>query len=321
MTLTSLTKVAIAKEGSFGGTSSVHNLIPVQPPSFSTTYEGIKDEGLRGVAAKDFGMFQGSGEGELSLEGLFHPDVCGYLLFGIMGSVSVNGSVSTFSLGAEPPSFKITDETKPGTPGATAEANVPQYTGCLMNNLTMKFNAGEGAMSYTAGFKSKPAGTVAALGTAIIGTPTTPLLGWMGSVDVGGAAFVKLIDAEINISREVVLGHAAVNSKSPSFGYVGPMEVTIKATVELQAMTDWTRNIDASDTPIVLTLSNAGAGTALRKVVLTAPNASFLEGPVEADRGAANMRATWNMRPYYTAAQAGSAPIIIALTSDATTWN
>ena len=300
MSIVALSRVAFNKESSWGSPGSTWQLIPVNPPTFTTTFENILDQGLRGIAVKDFGAFQGAGASEASLEGLFHPEHIGYMIAAIMGSPATSGTVTPyvhifdFNTNAIVPSLAFEDFPAIGSAGVAPLGSAYQYTGMLCNQLAIKFNAGEGAVGWNATFVGRQ-GTVAPKATvATAGTAAPPFIGWEGSVNVGSNVYQKLIDYEITFAREVAVEHAARASQQPAFGYVGPLEVTLKATVDFSHEEDFAlyRNNTQQAMKAMFT---KGA----KYMFIDCPKTSWLEGPVELDRGGAHIKAAWSMRALY----------------------
>lgn len=327
-----LTKIAINKELSWGvpGTATTaYNLLPVQQPSVTDTYESIVDNGLRGVAAKDFGVYQGCGNSEVGLEGLWYPEELGYLCYGILGSVTsgtVNPYVHVFEIGDQCPTFTIVDFPKIGTPGSTAEKWAYQYKGMLVSNLTIKFNSGEGAVSWTSSLTGQNAGTVDGTAITVVGTPSPPLLGWYGSVALGTygtaeSAYERLIEGEISISREVLLQHVASNTQQPAFGYHGPVEVTMTATSEFYTVDDYLKYMNNTQQSIRVTLGR-GSGTTQKTLEILLPSIAYMDKPMEFDRGGLNVKLGWGVRAFYDLSQpAGSGHVCqLTLTNSKTSY-
>mgnify|MGYP001558679934 FL=1 len=300
MSIVALNRIAFNKESSWGNPGATWQLIPVNPPTFTTTFENILDQGLRGVAVKDFGAFQGAGASEASLEGIFHPEHVGYMISAIMGSPTSSGTATPyihtfdFNSNAIVPSLAFEDYPAIGSPGVAPLGSAYQYTGLLCNNLTIKFNAGEGAVSWTASFMGKQ-GTVAPKVTVTTaGTAAPPFLGWEGSVLVDTITYQKLSDYEITFAREVAVEHAARASQQPAFGYVGPLEVTLKATVDFSHEEDFARYRNNSQGTVKVMFTKGA-----KYMFIDCPKTSFLEAPVELDRGGVSVKAAWSMRALY----------------------
>lgn len=311
MTISAKTRISISKESSWGNPGT-WRLFPVNPPSMAQNYEQIIDNGLRGVSAKDFGVYRGAGATEATLEGICYPEEIGYLLFGVLGSASSSGGTHTFTLGENPPSFAIEDYPQVQAPGAGAEPQSYVYKGCLLSSLGITFNAGEGAVAFTSAFVGKGSGTQTAE-TGVVGTPGTPFLGWQGSVDISDkdgspAAFAQVISAEWTFARETVLQHTLNNTIEPSFGYSGPLEVTCVASIKWHADADISRYRDDTHMHVRMILTSGS-----KSLLIDAPDC-FFNAPPEIDRGDVDAKANWDLRALYVAGSA--TPVTITLVND-----
>jgi hypothetical protein len=301
MSLTSLSKIGLYKEPTWGSPGSICNLFPVNPPSLSFNWEQILDTGLRGINAKDFSVATGIGTSEIGLEGLCYPEEIGYLFHGILGGSALGspGTSSpytwTFSPADQQPSFSILDYPKIGTPGSTTEKYGLRYSGCLMSSLGIKFNAGEGAIGWTAAMQGKAFGTVDATSISFIGTPNAPLPGWIGSVAVGTygseAAYDRLIEGEFTFAREVVLLATAQKTQTVSFGYSGPLELTFKATVACHSISDILKYTNNTQEAWKINFSQG-----INVLQIYMPKVSYLDSPMEIDRGGVDVKLGMSMR-------------------------
>lgn len=315
MTVAANTKIGIAKESQWGQAPAAFELLPVDPtPKLDTNYEKILDQGLRGSPAMDWGVYQGVGLSEVGLSGIFHPEEIGFFLYGIFGGYSYAGGTPgthTFALNAgtvTPPSFTVQDYPVVGTPGAVPENICYQYRGCLVSSFTLKFAAGEGAVTWDVTMNGK-AGTPVAP-SAVTGDPGAPFLGWMGSVDLGGATFAKLIDCEFTFARTIVLEHCLQNTRDPAFGFADRLEVTARASAKFMADADYGRYREFTQTPFVVTLSK-GSGATLKTLTVTCTSMSFADAPTEIDRSGTDVKLNMSMRAVSNATDAGPCKVVL----------
>lgn len=317
MSIRSRTKIGIARETTWGTAGTTWDLLAVQPPTVTTTYEQVLDQGLRGIAAKDFSAQQGVGNSEVSLEGLWHPEEIGHAVFGILGALTTTGTaapvVHQFDLGTAPPSYTIEDQPALQAPGAAESTAAYQYKGMYINSLAIKFSAAEGAVGWTASLRGIPAGKVTA-STLGSGTLNPPLLGWeAATVTVFGVtSYGKLIDAEINLAREVVMEHAAANTRNPAFGYSSELEVTGKLTIALHGTLepDWYLGTPNTSGTIHIGFER-GSGATLKRLAILIPDATPLESAPSWDRGAINSKMGISFRGIYNASISGVARITL----------
>jgi len=304
MTVSYLTKVGIARESSWGSSTPPTALLPVDPPTFTVNYDQILDQSLRGLPVMDYAAYQGVGRVEASMEGNFYPEELGYLLYSIMGSC-VSGTAApyehTFTVGAHPPALSIQDEN---------DIETYRYTGCLVSELTLTYNAAEGLLRWSASLVGKekednPSGSIPAE------TTTAPFRGWQVSAAVGAAdPFGKIIEGEITLSREITLHFVDGSLQTPGTAFAGPLEVTGRATVYFDSAALYDRYLNKDQELFQLTWSY-GAGTAQKALVFTAHNMDFGEGPAEIDRSGASLTLAYSMRGLYNTDDEGNCKIVL----------
>jgi len=304
MTVSYLTKVGIAKESSWGSSTPPTKLLPVDPPTFTVDYEQILDQSLRGLPVRDYAAYQGVGRVEVSMEGNFYPEELGYLLYSAMGSCTSGTAAPyehTFTVGAHPPALSIQDEN---------DIETHRYTGCLVSELTLTFNAAEGLLRWSSTLvgKSKedsPSGSIPAEATG------APFRGWQVSAAVGAAdPFGKIIEGEITLSREITLHFVDGSLQTPGTAFAGPLEVTGRATVYFDSAALYNRYLNKDQELFQLTWTY-GSGTAERTLVFAAHNMDFGEGPVEIDRSGASLTLAYSMRGLYNATDAGNCKFVL----------
>lgn len=332
MSIPALSKVFFCRELSWGGTpaAAVWYLLPVPSISMTTTYEAILDNALRGVAAKDFDQYQGPASTEISVEGHFYPDRVPYFMAAITGGEDAWGTPAAgtpgshiFKLGNTTRSFCFEKVVSLGTPGTTVGSARYRYFGGLVNSFTFRFSSAEGVAGWSASLNAKKelinSGSAPSDSTTL---DSPPLLGWTGLAYIKAAdtaigsmfttPYAQLIDAELTLTREVVLQHTADGSQDPGFGHIGLLEVTLRMTVEIFADAGadveeqgWYRGASGIFTKkaIALEVTNNQSGTAKRMVQLILPNA-VLESPPDLDFGAANLKASLSWRGLYSSAAA-----------------
>jgi hypothetical protein len=299
MTVSYLTKVGLARETTWGSSTAPVALLPVDPPTFTPAFDQVLDQSLRGLPALDYAAYQGVGRVEASMEGNFYPEELGYLLFSAMGSCVSSGTAvpytHTFSLGSHPPGLSIQDE--------NGIQNY-RYTGCMVSELTLTFNSSEGMLRWSSSLVGKQKINVAS-GTIPAESTSAPFLSWMIEAEVGGVKpFGKIIEGEITLSRDVNLHFVDGSLQTPGTAYVGPLEVTGRATVFFDADADYNRYLDKLQEPVAFTWAY-GAGTAYREVTFEAGNMDFGDSPAEVDRSGASVTLAYTMRALYHAAYGG----------------
>ncbi len=307
MPIAALTKVGLAKEPSWGTTTAPTVLLPVAPPTFSLPFEQILDQGLRGIAAMDFGAYQGVGRAEASLAGPAYPELVGFFFKGILGAESKTGETApythTFSLASTLPSFSIQDENG---------IQPYRYIGMLLGELGLSYSSAEGALNYTASLTGKTKEDV----TASIPADASlmPFLGWTVYATINDVGAVCVIEGEWTLSREIALVYcgsvAEGGTQYPVRAYAGPLEVTGRATLDFLANSDVSRYLSKYQGPFVLDFEY-GSGAGLKKLTLTATEMDFGEGPVEIDRSGVHLTLAYSMRAIYNTTDAGQIKVVL----------
>jgi len=305
MPLSYMSKIGFVKELSFGAGGSPTVMLPVAPFSFTFPFEQILDDSLRGLVAKDYAAYQGTGRIEGSLEGPFYPEEIGFWLLGICGAVTTEGTVApythTFKFATTPPSFAITDE------------NPIQnycYRGMMLSEFTLRFNSAEGLLTWTASFmgkdREKTTDPVPAEAT------NAPFRGWMTKAYIGGTAspYGKVTEGEITVAREITLHYTGEGNQFASKAYAGPIEVRGRLTLHFDADADYDRYVNKTQELVQLVWSY-GSGSALKELTFVANKVDFGEGPVEIDRTGTFMTLAYDLRALYNTTDAGSCRFIL----------
>jgi len=301
MTISYLTKIGFGRESSWGGTVTPSFLLPVAPPSFTVAYEQLLDQDMRGAPVLDYAAYQGVTHVEGSFEGNVYPEEFGYLLYGIMGSAGVSGTAApyshTFRVGSYPPSFSFQDENAIQT---------YRYGGCMVSELSLTFNAAEGLLRYSTSVVGKSK-TDPGAGTIDAEATTSPFRGWHVSAIVGSgtAAFGKIIEGELTLSREVNLVWVDGDTQDPGTAVAGPLECTGRVTLLFDSNDDYNRYLNKDQEQFRLTWGY-GSGTAEKEMVFTATNMDFGDGAAEIDRSGPNLTLAYTMRALYNTTDVGN---------------
>jgi hypothetical protein len=310
MAVSFLTKVALGKEGSWaGGTAgpgtSPTILIPIRPTSFTESFDAVLDDGMRGLAAKDYKSYAGATRVEGSLEGPWYPEECGHYLMGILGA-DAGGTSHVFTLATSTPSYSI-------------EFNDPvqaiRYVGMKVNTFTLRFSAAEGFLNWTAGFLGRNGQTGTTLAASAFPADATrqPIRGWESRATAAGAENFNLMEAEITMNREVSLVWTAQNSRYAYIAYHGPLEVTARATFDYSGTTELTWNRNETQGNLVLSFSQSSNNM----LVMSMASVAFADGPYEIDRSGIHTTIALQGRALYYSTDSG--PIKVTLTNSSAT--
>ena len=168
MVMSGLEVLMIAKQPTVGVGNAVNPtiLVPTLPGTFRAqeVTEQILDQGRRGIDAMDFRALEGVGYSEITWEGLVQQGelgpsdekaVIGYLLANILG----DGSPRTPDETVTDTSGRFDHRLIMGTtkeyltlehdPGGISGANDRRFASCRVSELSIRFNAGEGPVTYS----------------------------------------------------------------------------------------------------------------------------------------------------------------------------
>lgn len=303
MTISALSRLGLAKEAQWGTPVVASKFLPVKDFKPTDDIKMIIDEGIRGVAAKDFGAYAGTRLGQLEYGGDFYPDVAPFFILGILGKDTVSGSAPythLFQLDPNPPSFTIEDYNG---------NNSRQFAGAMISELGLKFATDSGALEHTLKLMSKASTVLGSPTTATYGT-IAPLLGWQAALTVGGSAVDgRLLAFELNLKRTLKEMFGANNSQDPSKIHAGILEVTGKMTFDMPDDNELEHYLLNDQPAIAVTLSNGGAGAALTSIVFTLTKCLFEKA--NSDRSQEHVRLDAQIRGIYNTTDAGPVAITV----------
>jgi hypothetical protein len=153
--------------------------------------------------------------------------------------------------------------------------------------------------SATAVIMSAVAATAGTVETVTIGiavpTPTysaiTAQAGWQGTVSIAGTQRTSanvVLDAELDLKRDVTVNPGITGSASPVFTFSGPVDVTGKMTIVFTDPTDYNNMINNTQ-PVVVINFTQGASTTLQQLQFTMTKCAFTA--TEPDRGSDYVKA------------------------------
>ena len=249
-------KVGLEKESTWGtDPAGTPILIPVDAPDLKEEVAHIADEGLRGLFARDFEGYGGLRQVTGSLGGIFYgtsdaaetslASPVAHILAALLGGTAAtqigatNDYIHDFYTTELPGSLTLTVEDS-----LTAAQTTPHYVGVMFPRLTLRYNGGEGLLTWEAdilGLRQQwpnSAGSIAADKTG------QAFIGWQSSVHFGTAAanptaLAKVISAEIVIERELMLVSGASNQQYAQNRAARPPRVTFTAVVEFVDYADY----------------------------------------------------------------------------------
>jgi Phage tail tube protein len=239
--LTALSHLGLAKETTYGTAVTATTFLPVKNQNIRDEVTYLRDEGMRGSPAVDYGEYQGVMMSEIEWEGDFYSQDTDHLIMALMGTDGVTGAGDpwshAFTLSAsQPPSYTFVD---------TAAAQIArQYPGGVMTQLDVMFQA-NGSLTYRAHASGLKSSTVAIPTQSFDATPF--FQGWQGAITLNASAIAAFEGMTLTFSRAVVPIYTAAGSQSPNRVFVGPLDVSGSGTFYWDADTDTVSHYLAGD--------------------------------------------------------------------------
>jgi hypothetical protein len=312
-----------AREATYGstGTGTVFYIPVTSYDEWEDDRERILDSGIRGVASKDFFVYQGVNKGRTGYTWMNYPTYAPRFLKDIFGlevvaasSAGDTGRLHTFGSTDLPLSATLYDYY--GVPAAER-----RWHGAQMERMELKFDAGSGAMTMKTVYRSFAAST-GITETSASYTTDTPKRGWEGALTLGGSTNNRLIGFNITFAREVNLVFSASNSQNPISREVGPLEVTGTCSfyggTSSGGSTDTEYSMYRNNTSTSLSLMLAEPGaSSFNSFQITMSNMNFY--PVTVDRGGSFVRYDAPFRAFHNATDSGPASVNVTLISTVAT--
>lgn len=275
--------LGIAKEVTKGTPVAPTDFIPVASSKLKPADivgELLATDMAQGSLVKDYAYVQGRSNSTYDFGGPVYPDTIGYVLGGILGSVSTSGASApythTISLknasatgaDAQPTSFTLTD---------FYAANVRAYPGIQFHDFNMKFTA-DGLLDYDAkgtGWISSTASTPTPSFSSVLPTPT-----WLATVSIGGSPVSYTVDGEINMVRPVTPIFGLADTRDPYQVFVGALETTGKFKFVMENDTELTRYLTNTQPAITLNWSQ-GAGASATEIQFTITKGAYTAAVID----------------------------------------
>jgi hypothetical protein len=254
---TQLSFLGIAKEVTPGTAVPSTNFIPVTQVTPKDNLTLLQDKGRRGSFVDVYDEIAGTLYATLDYDGDVFPDTIGFPLAGILGDVTTTGASAPYTHAfavlnngtGQPGTYTLNDNYVAGN---------RQYASAKFSELGFKFTD-DGLLTYSA--KTTTYGSVAASAPVTSFTGVPPMVGWQGTVTIGGVAQAGVIDGEVTIKRNVTVINAIDGSQNPASLWSGPVQVDGKATLIMEDDTQLT-NYLTNAKPSVEFLFSAGTGAA-----------------------------------------------------------
>lgn len=255
--LSALRYLGVAKEASYGTPATTGiRWLPMRNPSTEEEIKYAIDNGLRGVAAEEFGAYQGVENYSFSYELDFYVTDTPLLLTNILGPDTKTGTAApythTFNLAAaEPASLTLHD----------FDGIDELYSaGSYLSQVGFKLDS-EGALTASIQGKGFPPVSES---TSVPSYAAEPyFLGWETALTLNGSGNTRLVTMEINLSRTLTPRWTANNTQSPKFIFVGPLKVDWKATFDVEDDTEWNYFVNNTQPSFSAKLTQPGSSNAI----------------------------------------------------------
>jgi hypothetical protein len=299
-------------------------ILPVNTVTVSTPFEQILDNTKRGVWAKDFGAYQGPGKVEMSLEGPFYPEVCGFFLALMLGASAAPTGSAPFYHAITPANTVPTASTQRSLSVQVEDGvNSSRYIGMVVTTLALKYSAAEGVLSYTATLAGQQQLlSQSAMGTTLNLSPSShlnPFLGWHAQVLTAGVN-ARVIEGEVTFERESFVRYSASQSKYPADIQLGGLSVMQRATLDYYQVADYNLYFNKTQQDFTVDFDFSPPGYGYQKnLTITCSKVDFGEGAAEIDRSGINMTLALSLRALANSTDgslAVPAPCRIALSND-----
>lgn len=134
----------------------------------------------------------------------------------------------------------------------TASATTPHYVGVMFPKLTLKYNGGEGLLTWEADVLGMRQQWPASTGDIAADLTGQAFVGWQASAHFGAAAanptaLAKVLSAEITMEREITMHMGASNQQYANIRAARPPRVTFTAVVEFVTYADYKLYSDDTD--------------------------------------------------------------------------
>jgi hypothetical protein len=278
--------LGIAKEATKGTPVAPTDFIPVESSKLKPADiigELTASDMAQGSLVKDYAYVQGRSNSTYDFGGPVYPDTIGYVLGGIMGSVTTTGAsapythtislknASAVGADAQPTAFTLTD---------FYAANVRAYPGIQISDFTLKFTA-DGLLDYDAkamGWLSQVASTPTPTFSTVLPTPV-----WLATVSIAGTTISNVVDGDITLARPGTPIFGLANTKDPYQVFLGALETKGKFKFVMENDTELTRYLTNTQPAITLNWSQ-GTGATATQIAFTVTKGAYTAAVIGRDK-------------------------------------
>jgi hypothetical protein len=274
--------LGIAKEVTKGTPVAPTDFIPVLASKMKPVdvIGELYDEGLRGSLIKNYNYIPGRSNSTFDFGGPVFPDTFGYVIGGILGSVTTTGASAPYThamtiknatavgADAQPTSFTLTD---------FYAANVRAYAGIQISDVSLKFTS-DGLLDYDAkgtGWESVSASTPTPSFSSVLPNPT-----WIGTVSIAGSTISNSVDGNIDMTRPVTPIFGIQNTQNPYSVFLGALETKGKIRFVMENNDELTRYL--TDTQPAITFNwSQGVGAAATQIAFTMTKGAYVAAMID----------------------------------------
>lgn len=232
----------MAVETTRGTPAAVGTFTPITEPKVEPKLTWIDDSALRGSPVMHYDQVPGVRHDEFTGKTYVYWDVFPNLIRAALGSTdtvaSVGPSLWTHTIGlvnvpqtgSQPPSYTIIND---------SVDNTYQLTASQLSDLNITLGA-DAAAESTFTFITNPYTVVASVAVSESTAHLVPA--WNTSASIGGVSVSVIENFELDIKRNAAAVHT-LGSQSPYRNWAGPLEVSGKTTLVVEAGTNY--NADA----------------------------------------------------------------------------
>jgi Phage tail tube protein len=275
--------LGIAKETTKGTPVAPTDFIPVASTKMKPVDvigELLASDMAQGSLVKNYAYVQGRSNSTYDFGGPVYPDTIGYVLGGVLGSVTTTGSTAPYThvislknatstgADAQPTAFTLTD---------FYAANVRAYPGIQFSDFSMKFTA-DGMLDYDAkgtGWSSQTASTPTPSFSTVLPTPV-----WLGTVSIGGTTISNAVDGNIDMMRPVTPIFGLANTKDPYQVFLGALETKGKVKFVMENDTELTRYLTNTQPALTFNWSQ-GTGASATQISFTVTKGAYTAAMID----------------------------------------
>jgi hypothetical protein len=274
--------LGIAKEATKGTPVAPTDFIPVLASKLKPVdmIGELYDEGLRGSLIKNYNYIPGRTNSIFDFGGPVFADTFGYVVGGLLGSVTTTGSTAPYThtisiknatatgADAQPTAFTLTD---------FYAANVRAYAGIQIHDLSLKFTS-DGMLDYDAkgtGWASTSASTPTPSFSTVL-----PLPSWIGTVSIAGTTIANSVDGNLDMKRTVNTVFGIQNTQNPYSVFLGALETTGKIKFVMENNDELTRYLTNTQPALVLNWAQ-GSGASAVQIQFTVTKGAYVAAVID----------------------------------------